>query len=182
MANHKQNNMDIKEALLEEHSKRQALLIKNYIGKDTQRFAQLMDLFFSEEWRINQRAAYSMNFCVEAYPELVTPYLEELIYNLEKEGNHDAVKRNTVRILQNIDLPEPLLGPAADVCFRLLNNPNEAVAIRVFSMQVLYNICLKEPDLANELMLIIEEYLPYSTAGFKSRGKKILQKLDKLLK
>ena len=49
-------------------------------------------------------------------------------------------------------------------------------------MQVLYNVCQKEPDLANELKIVIEEFLPHGTAGFKSRGGKILKKLNKLLK
>ena len=48
-------------------------------------------------------------------------------------------------------------------------------------MTVLYNLCKKEPDLANELRILIEEQMLYGTAGFKSRGKRILKELKKLL-
>lgn len=39
-------------------------------------------------------------------------------------------------------------------------------------MSILGKLCKKEPDLMNELRLVIEAPLPYSTAGFKSRAKK----------
>ena len=95
---------------------------------------------------------------------------------------HDAVKRNTVRLLQGVDLPEELMGRVVDICFKFLLDVKEPVAVRVFSMQVLYNICLKEPELADELRIVIEEFMPHGTAGFKSRGKRILKGLQKLLK
>ena len=40
----KNHNMDIKAALLEEHSKAQALRIVKYIGTDQKRFDTLMNL------------------------------------------------------------------------------------------------------------------------------------------
>ena len=48
-------------------------------------------------------------------------------------------------------------------------------------MTVLYNITLKIPELADELKIIIEDQMPYGSAGFKSRGKKILKGLQKAL-
>lgn len=168
--------MDIKDELLKEHSKRQTLKIASYIGNDTNRFADLMSVFVTGPYRVTQRASWVLSHCAEAYPYLVTPYLEKLIDNLDHE-QHDAVKRNTVRLLQFIDIPEDLLGKAADHCFRLLADKTEPVAVRVFSMAVLGNICSKEPALKRELRLLIEEELPYGSAAFLSRAKNILKSL-----
>jgi len=153
--------------------------VLKYIGNDETRFADLMDLFLGDEYRVTQRAAWVVGHTADHNPQLFQPYLRPLIENLQNSV-HDSIKRNTLRVLQDIDLPEDLLGLAADICFGFLNDPKEAVAVRVFSMTVCYNICVKEPELANELQLVIEEYLPHGTAGFKSRGKKILKLLDKL--
>lgn len=172
--------MDIRTELLTEHSKTKVLKIANYIGNDTQRFENLMELFFKNEKVLTQRVAWVMSHCVDRYPYLITPYLERLLVNLQNPKLHVGTKRNTVRVLQNVDLPEDLLGIAADVCFGFLMNINEATAVRAFSMPILYNICVKEPDLANELRLVLEEHIPHGTSGFKSRGKKILKALDKL--
>ncbi len=172
--------MDIRAALVEEHSKAQAIRIRDYIGDNQERFDVLLDLFLNDNTRITQRSAYTLGMSAELYPQLIEPHLETLVKNLTNENLHVAVKRNTLRILQDIDLSEDLMGIAADVCFDYLGNPKEAVAVRVFSMTVLYNICVKEPDLAGELRYLIEEFLPHGSAGFKSRGRKVLKDLTKL--
>lgn len=171
--------MDIKAALLQEHSKTQSLKIADYIGNSQERYDRLMELFLMEEYRVTQRAAWALQFATEAHPHLLDFHLRPVIENLQKPV-HDAVKRNTLRFLQFVDLPEDLLGLAADICFAFLDDPKEAIAIRVFAMTVCYNICLKEPELGNELRLIIEDHLPHGSAGFKSRGKKILKALKKV--
>ena len=173
--------MDLKAAILKEHSKPQALLIRDHIGDNQALFNELMIHFFSNEYRVTQRAAWVMSHCVDKYPFLINPHLEKMIYNLKEEKIHVAVKRNTVRILQEIEVPETLMGPLVDYCFKFLLDPKETVAVRVFSMQILYNICKKEPELADELRIVIEEFMPHGTTGFRSRGKKILKGLQKLL-
>ncbi|MEO5572254.1 MAG: hypothetical protein ABIT08_10200 [Bacteroidia bacterium] len=170
--------MNIREEILKEHSKKQTNKIVKFIGNDSKKFKELMHLFFNDEYRVVQRAAWIVNNCAEDYPELIKPYLEKMIDYLQKPV-HDAVRRNTVRILQFIDIPKRLNGKAASVCFDLLQSKDEPVGVKVFSMSVLGNLCKTEPGLKNELRLVIEEQLPYSTAGFLSRAKKILKRLDK---
>jgi len=108
------------------------------------------------------------------------PYLPEMVANLKKPDLHAAAKRNTVRFFQEIEIPEALWGEVADVCFKFLENGEEAVAVRVFSMTVLLGIVKKVPELKDELKFLIEDQLPYGTAGFKHRGKKTLKALDKI--
>ena len=93
----------------------------------------------------------------------------------------DAVKRNTIRTLQDIYIPDHLLGEATDILFNIMMDRNEPIANKVFTMTTLYNICKREPDLANELKIIIEDQMPYGSAGFKSRGLKTLKKLEALI-
>ena len=173
--------MDIRAELIKEHSRSKAIQIAEYIGSSPNRFEDLLDIFLNDEIRVVQRSAWVMTFCAKRYPFLITPHLEVLIKNLKKPKIHDAVKRNTVRVLENVDIPEDLLGVTAEICFDFLLDIKEPIAVRVFSMTVLYNICVKEPELSHELKAIIEEHLPHGSAGFKSRGKKILKGLDKLI-
>ena len=171
--------MNIREALLEEHSKAQSLRIAEYIGTDEQRFAELMTLFLNDEYRGCQRAAWVVGIIGEKQPKMLEPYLETMLLNLDNPV-HDAVKRNTVRILRDIEIPENLLGIATTICFNFLCTPSVPVAIKSFSMRILYKICLKEPDLANELQIIIEDMMPHESAAFVSAGKDILKKLKKV--
>ena len=50
--------MNIREALLEVHSKEQASKITNYVGDDRKRFAELMDYLCGPNYRLSQRAAW----------------------------------------------------------------------------------------------------------------------------
>lgn len=173
--------MDIKAELLREHSKPQAMKIVNYIGSDQSRFDELMELFLKGEYRVTQRAAWVLRFCAEEEPQLIIPHLKAMVDNLENPL-HDSNKRNTIKVLTFVDIPEKLLGKLADICFDFLASPKEAIAIRVFSMQLLFKICQREPDLANELKLLIEDHYPHGSAGFKSSGRKILKGIAKLQK
>ncbi|MEQ8924790.1 MAG: hypothetical protein RLO81_03190 [Fulvivirga sp.] len=168
--------MDIKKELLKEHSKDQAEYIAAHIVTDKSKFKELMNLFLGDHYRTSQRAAWVVSKCHDNNPELIKPYLKEMIKNLGK-GQHVAVKRNTLRILQDIEIPEPLWGITADVCFKVMESASEAIAVKVFGMTVLANICQHVPELKNELKLIIEDQMPYGSAGFQSRAKKVLKKL-----
>ena len=68
-----------------------------------------------------------------------------------------------------------------DCCLSYLTDVEETVAVKAFSMTVLYRICQKYPDLKQELIPVIEDNLAYSDkAGLQNRGKKILKKLYQL--
>jgi hypothetical protein len=172
--------MNLREALLQEHSKKQTLRIVSYISDDKDRFALLMHLFLGPEYRVTQRAAWAVSCCAENHPELLKGWLKKIVQNLSHPGLHDAVKRNSLRLLQFIPIPKYLQGQLANICFGLLQSTPEPVAIKVFSMSVLGNLCKEEPELKNELKLIIESHLPHGSAGFISRGKKVLKQLERL--
>lgn len=171
--------MDIRQELLREHSKTHSLRIKDWIGTDSARFDQLITLFLANEYRVTQRAAWVLDFCATAHPDMVYPYLETLVMNL-KNKPHVAVVRNTLRFLQNVTIPDDLIGHTTQQCFEFLYDANEAIAVKVFSMTVLANICEKEPDLSNELELIIEEEMRHGGPAIQSRGKRILKQLAKI--
>ena len=153
-------------------------VVVNYIGKDSKRFAHLMEMFFSDDNRLAQRAAWVMSHCVDKQPELASPYLTKMVKHLYI-SNQDAIKRNVLRILQFIDIPEPLWGEVLEKCFEYLESNNEAIAIRAFSMTVAHNISQHVPELKPELKALIEEIIIFGSAGLKSRGNKIVAKLEK---
>ena len=64
-----------------------------------------------------------------------------------------------------------------NICFEYINSPDEAVAIKAFALTVLDNLSKQYPEIKAELKTIIENRWDYESAAFKSRAKKILQKL-----
>lgn len=171
--------MNLLKEVLREHSKVQMQKIVEFVGSDSKRFAELVELFLHGPYRVTQRAAWPLSNCVKAYPELVQPHLKKLISFCWKVGEHDAVKRNILRFLQFIPIPKSLQGKTVDMCFQFLGNLKEPVAIRVFAMTVLANLAHENPALKNEIIPIIEDQMPYGSAGFVSRGKKVLKQLKR---
>lgn len=172
--------MNLESEILKEHSKHQCVHIAAWVGADKRRFKELMDLFLKGEYRITQRAAWIVGHCADEHIELILSYLNKMIDRMLEPDVHDAVKRNVVRILQDIEIPRRLTGKVATICFELLASPKEPVAVRVFSMTVLANIARQEPELKNEIRLIIEQHMPTGSAGFRSRGMKVLRQLERL--
>ncbi len=167
--------MNLVDLLLKEHSKKQRDKVVRYVGSDAKRFAELVNVFFNGPYRITQRASWPLSSCVEEHPELIKPHLKKILNNVLKKGQHDAVKRNTIRLLQYIEIPKSLQGLAADVCFQLLSDSKEPVAIRAFAITVLTDLARTEPDLKNELIPVIEDQLPYSSPAFVSRARRALK-------
>lgn len=173
--------MNIKTELLREHSKSQVMKIVNFIGDDEARFAELVQLFLHSDYRINQRSAWAVGHCGILHPSLIKPYFSAFLQKLQEPNIHDAVKRNIVRIWEEVELPEEYLGEIFDVCYGYLYS-NEPYAIQAFSMTVCYRISQQIPELKQELRLTIEDLLMKHQDGspaIKSRGKKILALLKK---
>jgi hypothetical protein len=168
------------EMLLKEHSKTQRDEIVNYIGSNPKRFSELIQLMIKGPYRITQRAAWPLSYIVVKHPQLVLPHLTMLMNAASQHTAHNSVKRNVVRLLQFINIPNKLHGYVIDFSLQFLNNSKEPIAVRVFAMTVLANLAQQHPTLKNEVIPLIEAQLPYSSAAFKNRGSKILQQLKEI--
>jgi hypothetical protein len=172
--------MDLKEALLKEHSKKQTQAIANFIGNSQQRFDALMDLFFNEEYRVVQRSAWVVSYCADAHPELIQKYFKPLIENLSRPNLQDPVKRNTLHVFQIIEAPDDMLGNLVDICFAFINSAKESIAIKAYSINILVNTCSKHPELKEELLPLLNELLNQDSPAILSCSRKGISLLAKI--
>lgn len=170
--------MDLKTALLNIRDPRWESQLCQYVCEDKQHFRELMGCFYSGDLYPMHRATLIILACVKEKPEWIVEQIPRMVRTLNK-GLPVSLKRNILRILQNETIPEPLWGHVADQCFNYLASSEEPVAIKVFAMTVIYNLTEQLPDLARELRLLIEDQYDLGSAGFKSRGKKVLKQLQK---
>ena len=163
--------MNLQEEILKEHSKQQCIKIVQWVGGSQQRFDELFVLFLTGGHRVTQRAAWPVSYCVEAHPAFIKKHFAKLLNNLRKPGVHNAIKRNTVRLLQWVDIPDKFQGQVMDICFGYVASPTEAVAVKAFSLTVLSKLAAIYPEILPEIKLLIQEQMPHQTAAFKSRAK-----------
>lgn len=167
--------MNLRHMILAEHSKAQKDKIVKWVGNSQSRFDELVKLFLNDEDPVvTQRAGWPLSYIVIEHPSLINKHFGKLIKNLQKEDLHNAIKRNTVRMLQEIDIPKRYHGQVMNTCFNFIQSPTEAVAIKAFSLTVLGRLLPLYPDIRNELKLVIEERWEHETPAFRVRAKKFL--------
>ncbi|MBC7450473.1 MAG: hypothetical protein H7259_03180 [Cytophagales bacterium] len=168
--------MNLRTELLKEHSVIQAIRISSWAVQNKEHLKELMEIFFSTEPRIAQRAAWAASKAYELKPEWFSVYILKLI-RISGKPVHDGIRRNSLRILQSMDIPKKYEGEMLDIAFQMLADPKAAIAIKAFAMTIAFNLVKTYPELKSELKILIEDQLPYATAAIKSRANKILKKL-----
>src|SRR3954465_15421719 len=114
--------MNIQEELLKEkiQTKTKVLAIAAYACSSPTYFKELIKCFLANEYRLAQRAAWSVSWAARKKPELVKPYIKDLVAQLSRTDVHDAVIRNSVRILEAIEIPEEFHGDVMNACFAFI--------------------------------------------------------------
>lgn len=173
--------MDIRSALLSEHSLAQAKKVAELAASNNNALKQLIQIFLTGDAVETQRAAWAIGHFAEAHPTAMPKYLAALIERCEQPGLPDAAKRNVSRILQFVEIPDEVSELALNCCFSWLEDPKETIATRCFSMSVLEKLSEKEPELREALAQLLEHILNYEdcSPGIKSRSSRVLRQIQK---
>ena len=171
--------MKIKEALLEEsaYNKTTIMAAAKYACTSAARFKELIACYLSSEEKLSQRAAWCLGWAAKINAAMVTPHIKALVDQLERKDVHYAVIRNSMRVLEGIEIPEALHGDVMNACFGFIETPSTPAAIKAFALTTLFNLTKAYPEIKPELKLLIEDNMDHESAAFKSRGKKILKAL-----
>lgn len=149
---------------------------KRAVIADENLFNQLFQYIFSGDHRMAWRACWIIDNASEEFPELLADKLPDLITGLLATKD-SSLKRHFTRILCRYQIPEEYLGVIVNRCFELLT-PTEPPAVRVYAMQLLFDITLRQPDLKGELISVIQSLKEEGgSAGFINRADKLLRLL-----
>ena len=171
--------MTVTELVKRSRSKHTIYTIVRFVGNDAGRFAELVKLLFNSPPKVVLIASWAMSNCAQNHPELLSKHFAELLKAATAPAVADIVKRSALRALQFAEIPRRYQGKTAQLCFEVLENKKEPVAIRVFAMSVLADLALKNPDMKGEVIALIEEGLPYAKPAYLSRARKTLNRLGK---
>lgn len=142
-------------------------------------FSKLIEYSFSQDKKLAFRASWTLTKVCDKFPDLIYPYMPEIIESLDKIDNESA-QRSFLRIISLSELDkvsDKHHGILAEHCFSALKSGFSAIAIKAYSMEILYNLVLKYPELHNELAATITLLIEDLSGGVKARGRMILKKL-----
>lgn len=145
-------------------------------------FHKLFDYSFSSNKHLAFRASWTLTKVCDKFPEMIVPYLPQVVETLSRIENVGAL-RSFLRIIAQSDFNDfksRQHGLLADFCFDILKSADSAIAVKAYSMEILYKLAVIYPELANELSANIIVLMEDGTAGITSRGRTILKKLAEL--
>ena len=140
----------------------------------------LIKLTFTDKYPISLRAANTIEKIDLQVPSLISPYYQKIL-NALPSFKVEGVRRCLLKIFtRHIELnDEKKICLLINHCFAFISSPEEPIAIKAYSLQILYQISNKEPDLKNELIFAIQNQMDKNSQTFKNLGNKILKKLYK---
>jgi hypothetical protein len=169
--------MNLKEELLKELSHYNIDRVVSYIGDRPSLFAHLFEILETADKSLSPRVAWATAICLDNNPGLGIPYQKRMV-ELLRNPAHTSLIRTVLRYFSQIDLEEELQGELYEKSFHYLLDAKFPAAPRVYAMQIMYNIGLHNPELLNELKLILDEVLPLSDGGVLNRGTKLLKEIN----
>jgi 8-oxo-dGTP diphosphatase len=145
-------------------------------------FRKLLDYSFGTDKKLAFRASWTLTKICDKSPEMIYPWLTRIIEELARIDN-EGVQRSFLRILSFADLQQIDPGDQgilADYCFNTLNSGYSAIAVKAYSMEILYRLATLYPELVNELAASISILRGEGSAGIIARGTIILKKLAEI--
>jgi len=169
------------EAILIDTSRFVAEIAAEAVGSNPELFREIYELAVNGNRLMAMRASRVVGLCALRHPQLVKPYIADIIDVLPHHPNH-SLRRNFAKILTAHELPtEPvLIVKLLNICFDWIYSPHEKVAVKVYSLDILTKIAMQEPEISNEINLAIEDQLDKTSVAFRTYSKKVMRKLSRL--
>ena len=170
--------MIVREQLLVANSRANADRVLAMVMDDPERLVQLMVCFLSDEVCVAQRAAQVVGDVGRRNPDLLTPWLSEIVDAIENPI-HQAIRRNGVRLFNELAEPVPadLEKRLIRMCSQFVADRSVDVAIGVFSMSFIADRANRYPAEANQLCKDLRDRMSNASSGFANRANKVLKQL-----
>lgn len=172
--------MDMK-ALLRDSSRAVVEAAAVAAEANTVLFDEAFAIACHEPYPLSMRAARVVQFYALKHPHALSPYLPTLV-NAMLHSQVDGVKRSFLKVLFEVVPIDkiPDAGLVYNRCLDWVLSEKETIAVRVYSMDLLYKFALFEKDLSLEFMLVLENVPLEESPGLECRRKEFLQKLKKM--
>jgi len=171
--------MDYRPALTDLPSEAGKRIMIQRVGNSREKFNHLLDICMNEKDPLAWRAAWIMDGSDEKWPGLGRHALPRVVNALPGMKSTGTI-RCLLRMISRYEIAEDDQGVLIDECFSYLISDRYPVAVKAHAMEIIYQHVLIYPELKEELAAAISDHMENNSAGFKSRGRRILKQLEKI--
>lgn len=138
---------------------------------------EMYQLISDEKQTVSWRAIWVCEKVSEIHPDWFAPLLDDVTQRLLK-CNHDGSKRLLLSILYNVPVSTPIPVDLLNYCLDHMLSPQESIGVQALSIRMAYQLCKQEPELLNELQLILENTdTELYSVGVKTTVRNTLKKI-----
>lgn len=144
-------------------------------------FDEALSIACHEPYPLSMRAARVIQVYALKHPQTIAPCIPLLI-NALMRSQVDGVKRSFLKVLiEVVDIENiPDAGLIYNRCLDWVFSEKETIAVRAYSMDMLYKFSQFDNELSHEFMLVLENIPPDQSPGLECRRKDFIQKLKKM--
>lgn len=158
---------------------REIMMMARSAASDPLLAGQLVSLSLGKNDRIAFFSSWILSKVVDINTEASVPFLTVMIDSLQGLNNQ-SVQRSFLRVIARTgasSVPVTHHGILADYCFAQLRKGTAAVAPKVYSMEILADMCDIYPEMKNEVASTISLIVNDSSGGIKSQARKLITRL-----
>ena len=138
-------------------------------------FKELFAGLFSDDLIVRMRAADAIEKITAKHPEYLRRYKRALIYRVAQMDQQE-IRWHFAQMVPRLDLN---VQESKFVVKTLMNYLHDKSSIvRTFSMQALADLVERNSSLRPRVMVLLNKLVRTGTAAMKSRGRKLLKKLE----
>ncbi len=146
--------------------------------KNPRLFGTLFSGLFADDPVLCMRSADATEKVTAVHPELLAPYKASLLKSLAKVEQSE-VRWHVAPMLARLPLSKSEQAAVIDVLISYMNDRSSIV--KTMAMQALYDLAARYEALRPVALLHIKELNIIGTPAMKARGKKLLNKLNRLI-
>ncbi len=139
----------------------------------------LFDYSLSADTTLAFRSSYALVKVSEKRKGVLKNYYGKMIEAMPSLSNESVIRSYlNILIAAGVNgLNDREQGILADCCFTWLNDAKSAIAIKAYTMEIIYQLSEIYPELTIELVASIKRNMESGSAGVKARGRIILSRL-----
>jgi len=168
----------LKERLLVRPSKQEVLELVEEIINNPKMVKELVDCCFIHKKKVDQMAAWTLGHLAQRDGKLIQKYFPRIVTLLEKDI-HPGVKRDILRIFEDVPIPKKIEGYLYDKCLGFIINTKLPIAVSAFGITVATKIAMNYPELKEELLYVLQSMEGYGSVAYTYRRGKSMKLLSK---
>lgn len=178
------NDEELKSMIGRMKGTREAEWLAGSAAEHPEMVGKLLEYSFSDDRKLAFHASWTLSKVCDNFPDIIHPYLSGIIEALDKLED-ESTQRSLLRSISLADLKiisDRHQGLLADHCFASLKSGFSSIAVKAYSMEILFQLARIYPELTNELAATINMLSGEGSAGIIAKGKIVLDRLGKKTK